>query len=426
MPASAAWYSPKRRGKSGPMTSASTSGLVEGVGEPPLPGPLGRYAATLGRAIEDSWAARGDHVGVFPQVAAKCLQEVDVPANLGAAAILRTVAMTRHLVRQEDPRGTFGRPPVTLWRSRDFFISALFWFDGTTAIHQHGFSGAFRVLVGGSIHAPYTFTLEEEITHRLVLGNLQMNGPELLRVGDVRAIEPGNLFIHALFHLERPSVTLVVRTYNQPTGQPQYNYLRPGVGYDPFYRDDALERRLQSVVALADLDPDVGLQAAFEVVAAEDVWVGYLLARRWFAQVDRGDRLQRLLDALPVRYGEVARPLVAAFDHERRTVSISARRQLLTEPEHRLFLALLLNLPDRPSIDEILTQRYPGEHPGSLLSRWVTELASPSQRGISGLIMDETEGVTLAEKLRTGRAEDLHKVKLGNPPPELLRDLFRT
>ena len=392
----------------------------------PLPGALGNYAADLGRAVEDGWAARGDHVSAFPEVSAKCLREVDVPADLDAPSILRTVATTRHLVRQEDPKGTFGRPPVTLWRSRDFFVSALFWFDGTTTIHQHGFSGAFRVLAGGSIHAPYQFSVAEEITHRLVLGTLGLSGPELLRVGDVRPIEPGERFIHALFHLERPSVTLVVRTFGQPTGQPQYNYLRPGVAYDPFYRDDLLERRFQSVVALADLDPDLGAETACELINDEDLWVGYLLARRWFAHVDRGDRLQRLLQALTRRHGDITAPLLASFEDERRNVSISARRQLLTDAEHRLFLALLLNLPDRASIDKILSQRFPGEDAGALLSRWVTELASPSRRGISGLVMDEARTAAVAEQLRSGRSDALGRVKLAGPPSELLQGLFRS
>jgi hypothetical protein len=399
---------------------------VEGMSNPLLTGALGAYAAELGQAVEQAWAARRDHVAVFPEVATRCLREVEVPEGLDAPTILRSVAMARHLVRQEDPRGTFGSPPVTLWRSREFFVSALFWFDGTTSVHQHAFSGAFRVLAGGSIHAPYKFSLGEEVTHRLILGDLQLDQPELLRSGDVRAIEPGNSFIHGLFHLERPSVTLVVRTYGQPRHEPQYNYLRPGVGYDASYRDDQLERRLQSVMALADLDPDAGLEVASEFMETEDLWVGYLLARRWFAKVDRGERFQRLLDALAKRHGQVTAPLLGAFDHERRLLSITTRRQLLTDPEHRLFLALLLNLPDRASMDKVLAQRYPGEDSGDLLARWVTELASPPRRGISGLVMDEAETAAVAAELRAGCTEALSGVKLAGPPAELLRDLFRT
>lgn len=389
-----------------------------------MSGALGAYAAGLGQAIEDAWAARANHVAAFPEVATRCLEEVDVPEGLSPASILRTVAMTPHLVRQEDPRGVFGNPPLTLWRSRDFFVSALFWLDGTTSVHQHAFSGAFRVLVGGSIHAPYRFSRTEEITHRLVLGDLQLDGPELLRVGDVRTIEPGGAFIHGLFHLERPSVTLVVRTYGQPMYEPQYNYLRPGVGYDSFYRDVQLERRFDSVIALASLDPDAGASAACEFIGSEDLWVGYLMARRWFTRADRGGRLQQLLEALSKRHGDVAGPLLSAFDHERRLLSITTRRKLLTDPEHRLFMALLLNLPDRASVDRVLAQRFPSEDPGALLARWITELASPSHRGVSGLVMNEADIAAVAGELRAGRADALGAIKLAGAPAELLNDLF--
>lgn len=399
---------------------------VAGISEPLTGGALGAYATELGQAIEDAWAARGNHVAAFPEVATRCLEEVDVPEGLSPASILRTVAMTPHLVRQEDPRGLFGDPPLTLWRNREFFVSALFWFDGTTSVHQHAFSGAFRVLVGGSIHAPYKFSLAEEITHRLILGDLQLDGPELLRVGDIRTIEPGSAFIHGLFHLERPSVTLVARTYGQPMYEPQYDYLPPGVAYDSFYRDVQLERRFDSVMALANLDPDVGANAACELIGAEDLWVGYLLARRWFTKADRGGRLQRLLDALAKRHGDVTAPLLSAFDHERRLLSITTRRKLLTDPEHRLFMALLLNLPDRASMDKVLTQGFPSEDPGVLLGRWVTELASPSQRGVSGLVMNEAETAAMAAELRAGRAGALGGIKLAGAPADLLSDLFRT
>lgn len=407
-------------------TTESRRSAVAGASEATISGVLGAYVADLGQAIEQAWAARGDHVAAFPEVAAKCLQDVEIPEALDAASILRSVAMTPHLVRQEDPRGLFGDPPLTLWRSREFFVSALFWLDGTTSIHQHAFSGAFRVLVGGSIHAPYRFSLGEEVTHHLILGDLQLDGPELLRAGDVRAIEPGSAFIHGLFHLERPSVTLVVRTYGEPMYEPQYNYLRPGVGYDGSYRDVQLERRFQSVLSLASLDQDTGIDAACDLIDAEDLWVGYLLARRWFSKADRGVSLQRVLDALAKRHGEVTAPVLRAFDHERRLVSLAARRQLLTDPEHRLFLALLLNLPDRRSVDKVLAQRFPGQDTGALLSRWVTELASPAQRGISGLVMNEAETATIASELRAGRTDALSGVKLAGAPADLLGDLFRT
>jgi hypothetical protein len=387
------------------------------------PAILHGYAASLGQAVEQAWAGHRFHVAAFPEVATRCLSEVEVPAALDATTILRSVAASRHLVAQQDRQSEFGNPPITLWRSRDFFVSALFWLDGTTSIHQHGFAGAFRVLAGGSLHAPYSFAISEEVTHRLVLGDLRLDAPELLRVGDVRSIEPGGRFIHALFHLERPSVTIVVRTYGEPKGEPQFNYLRPGLGYDPFYRDDSLQRRFESVATLADIDPEAGVNAACDLAEGEDLWAGFLLAMHWFNRVERGERFQRLLDALVRRHGSVARLLPHTFDELQRAVSISTRRRMVVDPEHRLFLALLLNLPDRSSVNTILARQFPRSDPGLLLARWVTELAAPERRGISGLVMDERATAVVAKALQSGDTGALGNV--GVKVPTMLEDLFR-
>ena len=89
-------------------------------------------------------------------------------------------------------------------------------------------------------------------------------------------------------------------------------------------------------------------------------------------------------------------------------------------------MALLLNRPDRASMDKVLAQRFPGQDPGALLARWVTELASPSQRGVSGLVMNEAETGAVAAELRAGRADALGGIKLTGAPADLLKDLFRT
>jgi len=386
---------------------------------------LGRYASTLGRLIEQRWAARRNHVAAFPEVSVQALLDVDIPDTLDPATILAAAA-TGGLPEQVDPNSEFGRPPLTVYRSREFFVSTLFWFDGTTSIHQHGFSGAFRVLAGGSLHAPYEFDTAEEVTHRLAFGTLQLQQPELLEVGMARTIEPGNRFIHALFHLERPSVTVVVRTYSQPTGQPQFNYLRPGVAYDPFFRHHGLQRQLQSLSALADIDRQAALAAAGELVDHEDLWTAFLLLRHWFSTVERTGTFAQLLDAVEQRHGTVVAGLRPVFEHEQRAHNIAARRQLVRDEEHRLFLALLLNLPDRRSVDAVLRQRFPKEPPGDLLARWVAELAAPERRAMSGLSLAPDALAQLSAALRDGTDDALSRVGTPTAPPALLRDLFVT
>lgn len=74
---------------------------------------------------------------------------------------------------------------------------------------------------------PIASALKNTASDRLSMGRTNFLNSELLRRGDVRTIHSGGRLIHALFHLDRPSVSLVVRTFNLDKGQPQYYYSRP-------------------------------------------------------------------------------------------------------------------------------------------------------------------------------------------------------
>jgi hypothetical protein len=161
------------------------------------------YFELLGHETERRWAAVDGDKGGFAEIAAAVLADVPMPVGFDSATLLADVVARRDLPTQEDPRAGFGEPPLTLFRGNEFFVSALYWLDGTTTIHQHSFSGAFRVLSGSSLHMPYDFDVREALSDRLKLGALDMHAPEILRCGDIRAIHYGDEFIHSLFHLER-------------------------------------------------------------------------------------------------------------------------------------------------------------------------------------------------------------------------------
>jgi len=357
------------------------------------------YFETLGRTVEQRWSAHRNNEDALPDVAGSVLAEIPVPPEATPVNVLDFVASSGRLVPQE-PTG-FGDPPVTLYRARDFYISALYWLDGTTSIHQHSFSGAFRVLAGSSIHAPYRYETREAVTRRLKVGELRLDHPELLRTGDVRPIVAGDAFIHALFHLERPSVTVVVRTNRQSFGTPQFDYLRPGLAYDPWSRDESLKRQLHSLSTLHAIAPDEALRTAKDMVAATDFLSAFLIARRWFG-LDRSDRAGDLVEHLVRRHGSAAEILHAVFPEVQRQQRIILRRQLVHDPDHRLLLALVLNVPDRTSIDTLLRARFPDESPGTLLARWVEELSSERLRDISGLRLSDGERDAVCRALAGG------------------------
>jgi hypothetical protein len=60
-------------------------------------------------------------------------------------------------------------------------------------------------------------------------------------------------------------------------------------------------------------------------------------------------------------------------EHERQ-VDIINRRQTITTEEHRFFLALLLNIPDREKVLQLVKERYPAQDPIETVLDWVEQL----------------------------------------------------
>src|SRR5438132_973004 len=110
----------------------------------------------LGEDIEHAWRGAQYRAEEFAQIACDALKERDLPARVSTERIFRWFALSPQIAHQ-PPHFSFGEPSIQLYCGRRFYIEALFWTEGTTSIHQHSFSGAFQVLLGGSIHTTYSF-----------------------------------------------------------------------------------------------------------------------------------------------------------------------------------------------------------------------------------------------------------------------------
>jgi hypothetical protein len=352
---------------------------------------LVKYARVLGDTTERLWVERRSGEAWFPEVAARALADTPIPPGVTADDLLEELVLLPELPVQEDLDASFGEPPVTLYRSRSFFVSALFWFDGTTAIHEHAFSGAFRVLTGSSVHLPYVFNCQDAVTRRLAFGELVPGQAELLQAGDIRPILLGGDGIHSLFHLDRPSVTLVVRTYREPSATPRFKYLRPGLAFDPFYRDPDLHRQVQVLRALAELDPDRALKSATDLVRRLDLFHGFLVLNNWCELIERGASLDHLVDVMADRHGHLGAVLSDVFSERRRELALVARRRVLTDARHRAFLAVLLTRPPREARDAILATLFPGRGSANLMAELVREFSSQDRREQAGLALNPEE-----------------------------------
>src|SRR5215203_2481627 len=128
----------------------------------------------LGRSIEDAWRALDYNEEAFPALAGEALAGADLPSKVSGWDVLEWTLGQTELPRQKDVNGNFGDPPITIFTAPRFYIDVYFWFEGTTAIHQHAFCGAFQVLMGSSIHSWYEFDRRESINVFTEIGDMSL------------------------------------------------------------------------------------------------------------------------------------------------------------------------------------------------------------------------------------------------------------
>lgn len=311
------------------------------------------YFEQLGQEIERAWAAcRYDDVA-FTDIAFDALSAVAPPPGLTPEELLAEAILADDLPRQHDPASVFGEPPVTVYRRGRFFISVLSWFDGTTSIHDHGFPGAFRVLHGSSVHTSHTYDVAHEASRQLSVGTLTGTHSEILRPGDVRPIRIGRDGIHSLFHLDRPSVTVVVRTERMVEPTPEYLYLRPGMAVDAWHSLADDMSRAHALQAMQRMDQGRALQLGLDLVRKSDEWVGFLVIHHWFLR-RRGASLDRLIDTYERAHPDLGSVIREAMAHRSRERVVNERRRRIHDARARTFLALLMTLPHDAAAETIL------------------------------------------------------------------------
>lgn len=341
----------------------------------------------VGDLIEERWRKENYSEQRFPEIAEQALLQADLPSRVDPWDIIRWVNTSITLPDQKDVEGRFGNPPVTVYAGPRFYIDVYYWLDGTTTIHQHAFCGAFQVLLGSSIHSHYDFREDRILSEHFSVGELALKQVQLLKVGDVKQIRAGREYIHSLFHLDRPSATITVRTEHTASAAPQYDYRKPYFAIDPFFRNQQMSKKLQAInliVAMKHKEADAMIG---DVLTTSDFHtVFYVLSNvasqlksnqldELFGMSTGQDRFNALLDKARTIHGELVGKFVQVLAEQERQYDIVMRRGSITGEEHRFFLALLLNVPGREKILELVKSRFPETDPVEKVLDWVEELS---------------------------------------------------
>lgn len=357
---------------------------------------------TLGAEIERLWLDKNYDETVFPEIAANSLREAGLPEKISAWDVIDWTLNQTQLPVQQDVYGKFADPPITIYNAPRFHIDVYFWLEGTTAIHQHSFCGAFQVLHGSSLHSWYDFERSESINTFTEIGEINLKLCELLSIGDVQPIWAGKQYIHGLFHLEQPSATIVVRTHKSPMFLPQYSYHKPFLAIDPFFEEPNSLKKIQSITALirsrhpdtdkfiANLLENSDFQTSFQILSTVRHYLQSNQIDQMFNLDAPQNRFDALIEVVKKRHGERANVFPKVFAHQAKVDEIVKRRSYITEPEHRFFLALLMNVEGRERIFSLVKQRFPDHEPIDKVLDWTYDLA---QTRVVGLNIPNAVGI---------------------------------
>lgn len=393
----------------------------------------------LGKLIEQNWRDKNYSEELFPSVAAHALRDFNLPEKVSAWDTVNWALGQDVLPDQRDLPGRFGDPPITLYNSPRFHIDIYFWLDGTTSIHQHGFCGAFQVIHGSSIHSSYEFETKEAINMFTELGDINLDHCELLQVGDVRKILPGKEFIHALFHLDQPSATIVVRTHRSPLHLPQFNYQKPYLAVDPFFDEPNLHKKMQTLnmlykakhpdadQRLAEMLEKSDFQSTFTILGNFRGFLRQNHIEHFFNVEQTENRFDKMFEIVKKRHGKLAEMILPIYAHQEKIQEFISRRSYVTNPEHRFFFALLMNVDGKERILSLIKERFSGSEPIEKVLDWTTELAQtkvmglnvPNALGVQNF--DDFDSFILEDMLKGISDEDIQKnllEEMSNQNPE--------
>ena len=336
------------------------------------------FFAELGRSALERWGASNFNPAEFPRIARELFEEKPPCDFVDVDELLQDFLLSDAQPAQGS--SPFGQPELIVFEHPRLYIQLLFWMDGTTDIHQHMFSGAFHVLQGSSIHSEFAFDDRKVVSSNMHLGRLRLLGTELLETGQTREIVSGTGFLHSLFHLDTPSVTVVLRTQTDPGSSPQFTYLPPVVAVDPLLNDPLTVRRKQLLDILEHVGDPSYTQIVLEMLARLDFERGFFTLQNCVEALRADGAWEEALSVFSGKHGALAEGIELTIDEIVRRDRLVSYRGAVGDPEHRFFLALLLNVPTLDRILSMVASRFEGS-PGATILRWLEELSEKTDEG---------------------------------------------
>lgn len=179
----------------------------------------------IGEKVNLKWEQKHFDPNAFSQIALKELESFSIDISLESLEKSLTSWLCEYeLPSQVNVYNTFGQPPVTVFNNGIFVVDLYFWMHVDTSIHDHSFSGAFKLLAGKSLHERFKVNPIEIFSDDVMRSDVSLIDYKVLNEGDSHEIVRGESFNHRLIHIDAPTVTLCVRTINDETSSQWHHF----------------------------------------------------------------------------------------------------------------------------------------------------------------------------------------------------------
>jgi hypothetical protein len=308
----------------------------------------------------------------FPAIATRALEELPPIDDVDFDQLTAWMTDPTSIMSHDDVVNAFSDVRATLARGTGFNIQLLIWVMGSTDIHAHSFSGAFAVLRGSSIHTIYRMETIQRISAGASRIRLAVQSLEWLRPGHVRPIASGAGYVHSTFHLEEPTLTLVVRTDHEPWTSPPLIVLPPhyAVGPEWLKRDGRVPMLIKAFRAMHKLGLP-GLKELFiRRIAELDFPRACALLRSGLSLFGPSD-VAAIVAEMSNIHGPIADGWPDVVRRSERIEHVRRLREHVDEPEARKILAALMLAEDRRHAEAILELFSIG---AATLEQWSQEI----------------------------------------------------
>ena len=323
----------------------------------------------LGKKVASLWEKEKDKTA-FSKIATTALKESQIHKHFSFEKFLQELWQTKELPQQLALYNSFGHPPITFYRDDNFLIDIYFWVAPDISVHSHCFEGAFTVLQGLSLQSQYRFDVAEDLDDEMFLGDLILQHTKLIQVGEVQEILKGPEFIHQVWHLSYPTVSLAIRTLGNEKVKTQRTYSKPHLSfYSHRPLSPILQKQLDTLLMLRRIhrseEPHL-----LKVVSLLEPGLAFKFLHAYYNVLGEPPLIERVIANLP-KLEKWATPFLTTLKHETETAFDMIEIPDLGE---RLLIAILNISTTREQSEALFDMVFPGQSFEENVIKWFKAL----------------------------------------------------